>query len=183
MEETDNPITGARPPIVGVLSQTLVRSPIINWIIPARIRHKDKNDVLFIHHNWLEILELLRDEELETSRLETITFKADFGSPIRSARVLGAVRKSAAPVDTNLDDGIDAIIKQEVPESMDTRSDAPQEIPPQILVLALDSNILVFLFAMQDGVDDVRFISCQRPLPVKGRHAEQLGKHIAVDPK
>ena len=36
------------PPSIGILTRTLVQSPVIRWIIPARIRNKDKNDVIFI---------------------------------------------------------------------------------------------------------------------------------------
>ena len=36
------------PPTMGLLTQTVVPSPVINWIIPARIRHKEKNDILVI---------------------------------------------------------------------------------------------------------------------------------------
>lgn len=35
-------------PSMGILTRTLIESPIVRWIIPARIRHKDKNDVVFI---------------------------------------------------------------------------------------------------------------------------------------
>ena len=37
-----------RPPTVGVMTRTIAHSPNIRWIVPARMRFKDKNDVLFV---------------------------------------------------------------------------------------------------------------------------------------
>lgn len=36
------------PPVFGLMTRTLVQSPVIRQIIPARIRSKDLNDVVFI---------------------------------------------------------------------------------------------------------------------------------------
>jgi hypothetical protein len=36
------------PPVYGLMTRTLVQSPVIRQIIPARIRSKDLNDVVFI---------------------------------------------------------------------------------------------------------------------------------------
>lgn len=35
-------------PVYGLLTRTLVHSPVIRQIIPARIRSKDLNDVVFV---------------------------------------------------------------------------------------------------------------------------------------
>lgn len=35
-------------PVYGLLTRTVIASPMVNWILPARIRHMDKNDVVFI---------------------------------------------------------------------------------------------------------------------------------------
>lgn len=40
--------THVPPPIYGLLTRTVVDSPVVNWIFPARIRHMNKNDVIFI---------------------------------------------------------------------------------------------------------------------------------------
>lgn len=43
------PASKVKPvPSMGVLTRTLIGSPIIRWIIPARIRNEVKNDVIFI---------------------------------------------------------------------------------------------------------------------------------------
>ncbi|KAI9880096.1 MAG: hypothetical protein M1830_005341 [Pleopsidium flavum] len=159
------------PPVMGILTRTITRSPLYNWIIPARIRHKDKNDVVCIGDNFIEIKELLADD----GHLQDVITKADFGSTIRTARVFGTARKPAVP-------GLDAFIKRES-EEMELDTPREQEVPPQILVLTLESKELVFLFAFEDGHGQVKFIASHRPLPDQRSYLEQHGKHVAVDPK
>jgi hypothetical protein len=36
------------PPVFGLLSRTLIHSPVVKKIFPARIRRPDLNDVVFI---------------------------------------------------------------------------------------------------------------------------------------
>jgi hypothetical protein len=57
-----------------------------------------------------------------------------------AARVFGTARKPAVP-------GLDAFIKRES-EEMELDVPSGQKVPPQILVLALESKELVFLFAL-----------------------------------
>lgn len=159
------------PPVMGVLTSTISRSPVYNWIIPARIRHKDKNDVVCIGDNFVDIKELMSED----GHLRDVATKADFGSTIRAARVFGTARKPAVP-------GLDAIIKAES-EDMDMDLPSGQEVPPQILVVTLESKELVFLFAIDNDQGEVDFLSSHRPLPEQRSYLEQLGKHVAVDPK
>ncbi len=158
------------PPVMGILTSTITRSPVYNWIIQARIRHKDKNDVVCIGDNFVEIKELMS----EGNHLRDVVTKSDFGSTIRAARVFGTARKSAVP-------GLDVIIKAES-EEMDLDLPSGQKIPPQILVVALESKELVFLFAV-DNDHHVDFLTSRRPLPEQRSYLEQHGKHVAVDPK
>jgi len=37
-----------RAPTLGLLTQTVVRSPLVHWILPARLRNPERNDVAFI---------------------------------------------------------------------------------------------------------------------------------------
>lgn len=37
-----------RPPKIGLLTQTVIDSPISNWILPARLGNVDDHDVVFI---------------------------------------------------------------------------------------------------------------------------------------
>lgn len=36
------------PPVCGLLSKTLVESPILRWILPVRLRSNSHNDIAFI---------------------------------------------------------------------------------------------------------------------------------------
>ena len=159
------------PPVLGILTSTITRSPLYNWIIPARIRHKDKNDVVCIGDTFIEIKELMSEDD----HLRDVVTKADFGSTIRAARVFGTARKPAVS-------GLDALIKIES-EGMDLDVPDGQKVPPQILVLALESKELVFLFAIDRDQGQVDFLTRSRPLPEQRSYLEQLGKHVAVDPK
>jgi hypothetical protein len=35
-------------PVLGLLTQTVIRSPLVHWILPARLRSQYCNDVAFI---------------------------------------------------------------------------------------------------------------------------------------
>ena len=160
------------PTTAGILTRTLLRSPVVNWILQARIRHKHKNDVLFIGQDFVEIRRLFSD-----SHFEDVTVKSDFGSTIRSARVFGTPVKLPPPA------GVDAFVRVTEAEDMDLHEDGSSQVPPQILVLALESQVLVFLYAFEDGDNQIQYIAGQRPLPCQRSYPEQLGKHMAVDPK
>lgn len=161
------------PTTAGILTRTLLGSPVINWILQARIRHKCKNDVLFIGQDFVEIKRLFSD-----SHLEDVTVKSDFGSAIRSAQVFG--RPVKHPEDST---GVDAIIRVPEPQHTNPAEDSSSQVPPQILVLALESQVLVFLYAFEDGNDKIQYVTGQRALPATRSYLEQLGKHMAVDPK
>ena len=172
---------GYVPPIQGLLVRTVIPSPVIRWIIPARIRHKNKNDVVFISNNSIEVKEYVGD------CLRKVIVKDDFGSSIRAAKVIGTPPRRLI---AERPSGLHEIIKKEVTEtstdSMDVEGVAGPEVPPQILVLATESDSrdnLLFLFAFYDLADRIRFLSFQHPLPYHERYAERLGRHIAIDPR
>ena len=57
-------------------------------------------------------------------------------------------------------------------------------LPPQILVLALDSGHLAFIYAKSsDEQGEVNFVVSMKRIDQKGIHPENLGKSIAVDPR
>ncbi|KFY28862.1 hypothetical protein V493_02713 [Pseudogymnoascus sp. VKM F-4281 (FW-2241)] len=82
-----------RPPKIGLLTQTVIDSPISNWILPARLGNVDDHDVVFIGDNLLQVKRLVK-----SGRLSEVGRVANLGSRIRNARVLGSVDwKSPAP--------------------------------------------------------------------------------------
>lgn len=42
----------SKPPKIGLLTQTVVDSPISNWILPARLGNVEDHDVVFIGVCW-----------------------------------------------------------------------------------------------------------------------------------
>lgn len=42
------PMEVERPPVLGLLTQTVIRSPLVHWILPIRLRSPKLNDVAFI---------------------------------------------------------------------------------------------------------------------------------------
>ena len=158
-------------PVLGVLTRTLVKSPVIKFIIPARIRHTSpKTDVLFIRNDSVEVKEVIPGDAQHvggaSAYLKDIIDKADFDSSIRSARILGRTREYESRSDY-----------QNIPSK-------PMEIPPQILALTLESSKVVFLCAFYDWENHIRWLSSYRILPNHAQsYSKQLGEHVAVDPK
>lgn len=166
-----------KPPLLGLLTRTLVRSSNTKWIIPARIRHKTKNDVLFVSADSVAIKEASCNYALNN-----VFVKNDFDSPIRAARILGDRREH--------DQGDEyKAVSQEWPirdgdvRNPDIATYHPQELPPHILVLALESNQLVFMCAVNGPSSQPQLLSSQHQLPIARSPIERLGKSIAVDPK
>lgn len=164
-----------QPPLLGILTQTIIRSPVVKWIIPAQIRHENKNDVVFVYDDYIEIKEIIPDGDGD---MQNMAVKADFDSSIRSARIYGLPRQYY--VNDWKTEGGDPIVKK---EPQDTQVLPRTQIPPHVLVLALESKKLVFLFAFDDHSSQIKFVSYQRPLPYQSSMPVALGEHLAVDPK
>ena len=160
------------PPTLGILTRTLVRSPALKWILPARVRHQTKNDVVFITNDSVTIKEARSDYSLEH-----IAIKTDFDSEIRSARIIGGPRKLTSSEISTEDHGL----KYSVNANRIERLERPV-LPPQILTLALKSNNIVFLI-LSDDSNNPTWLSSQKKVPVGANHLEDLGEHMAVDPK
>ena len=188
-EQSQSSINIPQTPSLGILTKTLVKSPVINRIIPARIRHKTKNDLLFVSADSVTIKEARGDYTLRE-----IATKNDFDSAIKSARILGERRKltyhdhgrSLLPKGGDLWD--DTLFNEDdyyIDEEDRPHRPVPTqpELPPHILVLALESNRLVFLCAVSGRSEDPEILSSQKPLPAPTSPLQSLGEFIAVDPK
>lgn len=184
-----------KAPSLGLLTQTLVRSSVTKWIIPARIRHKTKNDVLFIGADCVTIKEASGDYTLKN-----VAVKDDFDSPIRAARILGDPRECdegdkynaverAAKTFTLTRGALTGQIYGEWPirvggaKNPESVAYLPRELPPHVLVLNLESNQLVFMCAVNGPSNQPQLLSSQHPLPVARSLNQRLGQRIAVDPK
>ena len=176
-------------PALGILTKTLIRSPVINRIIPARIRHKTKNDLLFVSANSVTIKEARGDYTLSQ-----IATKNDFDSAIKSARILGERRKltnhdhsrSRLPKNGDLWDEMltnDVDYYSDEEDCLHRHALTQRRLPPHILVLALESNRLVFLCAVSGRSEHPEILSSHKPLPAPTSPLQSLGEFIAVDPK
>ena len=190
-EQSRPSINIPQTPSLAILTKTLVKSPVINRIIPARVRHKTKNDLLFVSANSVTIKEARGDYTLRE-----IATKNDFDSAIKSARIMGERRKltnqdhgsSLLPRDGDLwDDKLTTCNEDDSYIDEEDRPHCPaptqRKLPPHILVLALESNRLVFLCAVSGRSDDPELLSSQKPLPAPTSPLQSLGEFIAVDPK
>ncbi|KND90349.1 hypothetical protein TOPH_05044 [Tolypocladium ophioglossoides CBS 100239] len=148
------------PPTCGILSKTVVESPIVHWILPER---------------FVQISELRRD-----GQIHEVARKNDFGSRIRSALVLGDPEEHGLGDETP-----SGLVESEDPDSSmpdaldaadNTRSRA---LPPQLLVLMLDSGDCIFLFLGQQADASLKFVLNTYSIPKK---ISYLGYHFAVDP-
>lgn len=154
-------------PILGMLSQTIIQSPTFQWVLPARLRHKDKQDVVFVGDSFIQIR-----ESVGSGHLEDVVTKTDFDSKILSVKVISVHDEV----------GLEAQIKQGA-ASGSQGAQEESDLPPQVLVLALDSKELVFLYATESVDGRVDFTHIRRPLPADVSLPEQYGRHIAVDPR
>ncbi len=188
-QTASSPVVLTNVPSIGLLTRTLVRSSVIKWIIPAKIRHKTKKDVLFITTDSVQIKEALGDYALKS-----IAIKDDFDAPIRAARILGDPQELAdqdqfAHQERERDCEGASGDNWEYHDNESSRKPPhcipvhPSDIPPHIAVLALESNKLVFFCAVSHTSDHPQFICCQKELPASPSPLEKLGEHIAVDPK
>ncbi|XHF97985.1 hypothetical protein AWENTII_001559 [Aspergillus wentii] len=138
-------------PRVGLLSHTVIPSPTIQWILPARLRSKHQNDVVFVGERHLQI-----KEAVSGIHLEDVTSKSDFDACIMAAKVINVgvelpweTQMKLGASNSNAMAGINL--------------DVHNDLPPQMLVLSLASRELVFLYysASQGGVLSITGGLCQ----------------------
>ena len=168
-------------PTLGLLSKTVIRSPTINNILPARLRSVENNDIVFVGEDFIHIKEVFSNGDIEH-----VATKSDFGGKILASRVLGQVNHEK--LDTRDQLGHDQ--RSNISEDKFDRSESydPMEIdeaqhslPPQLLVLTLDIQQLVFVILRQASNGSYEFRQMIIPLPTSLDYLETLGKHLAVD--
>lgn len=150
-----------QPPQMGVLTKTLFRSPIVQFILPARIRGEKQNDVIFVGEDYVQIKSIHN-----YGHLHHVATKADFRGRILAARIFGEPRED--------------IVERASMEQEDSASKAP--FPPQVLVLTLDTGALMFLWALSEETGAVRFHQRTVPFLDAGSPLTLQGVHLAVDP-
>ena len=169
-------------PTLGLLSKTVIRSPVVNQILPACLRHKKSNDVVFVGEDFIHVRQILLK-----GGIEHIATKHDFGAKIWACRVLG---RPSQPKDIRIKNWANRVISDEDLETAYGEPDDPmdvdhseQDLPPQVLVLTLETQELLFvsLHLMPDR--SYKFRQTGVPLPTSLDYLEALGRHLAVDPR
>ncbi|KAL1957451.1 hypothetical protein VTO42DRAFT_6019 [Malbranchea cinnamomea] len=164
-----------RVPGVGLLSRTVVHSPMIQWVVPARIRRQGRNDVVFVGENFIQIKELVSNRDLRY--LVEVTTKTDFDAKIIGAKAITVRSETSLEEQMKLNaqgDNRDIEVAAGINE---------ENLPAQILVLVLSSKELLFTYAVESADGRLEFVYSRRPLPADVSSLEEYGRHISVDPK
>jgi len=153
-------------PVLGFVSKTLIHSPAVNWICRARIRAKVKNDIVLVGEDRLDLVTVLRE-----GNLSHVGTKAYHGRTIKAAATLGEATKYFEP----------DLIKPE-DDDMVMSGGASSPMPPQMVVLALDTAELVFVFACDEFPGAITFRESFYPLPRIDSVLRTVGARLAIDP-
>ncbi|KAI9167242.1 thermotolerance protein [Paramyrothecium foliicola] len=168
----------SNPPSCGLLTKTVVESPIVHWVLPVRLRSRNSNDIAFIGRNFVQISELQK-----TGQVQDILRKNDFDLGIRNALVFG--RDLDHCLDQDIADLTERSQRSSVllQNSQTSASDADDilkhSLPPQMLVLILESGDLVFLFIKERVDGRLEFVVSTYDGP---RSVRYLGHLFAIDP-
>ncbi|SCO23421.1 probable FUN12-general translation factor eIF2 homolog [Fusarium fujikuroi] len=193
-----------KAPECGILSRTVVESPVVHWILPVCLRLRSHNDIAFIGDRFVQISEL-RDD----GQVHEVIRKADFGTRIRNAIVLGGPPKGDIPdaaaastktegADVPMKDVAEASEAKEAKEASEAsegeegkvakgakgakeakEAKEKRALPPQLLVLMLETGDAVFLFIQELFDGTLRFETTTFESP---RNLQFLGYHLSIDP-
>ncbi|KAI1339511.1 mono-functional DNA-alkylating methyl methanesulfonate N-term-domain-containing protein [Xylariaceae sp. FL0016] len=160
-----------KPPNFGILTNTVVESPIVRWVLPCQFRNRSLNDVVFVGDYNIHVCELNQNNQL----IHLMT-KNDFGSRIRNALVLGTPHHAHVPNEDSAYDDDDLNLDQNKPESRYGQA----SVPEQFLVLVLEDGDLVFICLRESPQGDWEFdLSCHN---ISSQRLVNPGFHMAVDP-
>ncbi|RBR22795.1 uncharacterized protein FIESC28_04358 [Fusarium coffeatum] len=157
-------------PACGILSRTIIESPVVHWVLPVWLRSRSHNDLAFIGDRFVQISELRED-----GQVHEVIRKADFGTRIRNAIVLGA-----PPDGTCV--GITKVEDPDVAMQDDARAyqtDVHHTLPPQLLVLMLETGDAIFLFIRERADGTLEFVTTKYESP---KNLQFLGYHLSIDP-
>ncbi|KAL6920788.1 hypothetical protein FSST1_004814 [Fusarium sambucinum] len=157
-------------PACGILSRTIIESPVVHWVLPVWLRSRSNNDLAFIGDRFVQISELRGD-----GQVHEVIRKADFGTRIRNAVVLGARPDGVRGNPTKTEDPDVAMQDDDIVY----QADAHHVLPPQLLVLMLETGDAVFLFIQQRADGTLEFVTTKYESP---RNLQFLGYHLAIDP-
>ena len=157
-----------RPPFYGVVTQAMVDPPTIKYLLAARLRQRSTDDVVIVRARSVEFQEI--NEEYD---LHHICPKVDMASSVRAARVFGSYEEPS-----------DLLVEMDDVKIEADTEDAgqPSDLGPNMVVLALESKKLCFLFPISNASGQLSICQHHKELPSGQSFQERVGEHIAVDP-
>ncbi|KAF1924960.1 uncharacterized protein M421DRAFT_424372 [Didymella exigua CBS 183.55] len=162
-------------PGYGILSRTVLPSPLCKFILPANIRHKDLNDIVLVGEDSVQLKEI-RDY----GRLCHVAVKSNFSGRILTARVFGDPRE----IHANKTVGSPLPTKQTAPRNIPSATHTHgQDLPPEVIVLTLTTRTLMFLWAQRSATGQSFFQQKTIKLAAGSSRFDRLGQYLAVDPK
>lgn len=160
-------LAGEKPAHFAVLSQTAFQSPLVKWILPARLRDNSRADIVIVGEDFIHL-----KEAEHNGHLRHIATKADFPARIRAAKIIGVPK----PLQ-------EVTIKPEGTQpSLQTPTTVPVQPGHQMLILTLANHEMMVFSAetLPDGLVSLK--SRAFPLPALPNLLEQPGVSMAVDP-
>lgn len=162
-------------PGYGILSRTVLPSPLYKFVLPANIRHKDLNDVVLVGEDSIQLHEIQ-----DYGRLRRVSVKSNFSGRILTARVFGDPRE----IRVNRTVGSPLPKRQTPPRAKQAPANTGgQSLPPEVIVLTLTSRTLMFLWAHHSATGRTIFQQKTVKLPAGSSRFDRLGQYLAVDPK
>ncbi|KAI1734358.1 hypothetical protein F4680DRAFT_453995 [Xylaria scruposa] len=149
-----------KPPNYGVLTRTVVKSPIVRWILPVQLRSSRFNDVALVGDQSVQICELSSDFQLQPIA------KVEFGSKIRNCGIMGThdyLRRTREDIHASYYRGDDADTTSYDPSTSPTLPGGVEPIQ-QVLVLVLSTGELVFLIMNLTSAGDWKFAPSHFPI-------------------
>ena len=153
-----------------MVTQTLVDPPAIQYILPARIKHQDKDDVVVVRAWSVDVMQV---DENENYEFRSMLPRIMMDSPIRAARIYGSSEGSTVLTESKDEMRMDWDIDD---------SKASSTLAPHTIVLALESKKLCFLFFSVDASGTVKSYRAYKELYSGTSVQEKLGEHVAIDP-
>ena len=170
------PKASTQVPEYGILSQTVISTPLNKLILRANIRHKNLNDIVMVGEDAVHLKEI-RDY----GHIRHVASKTDFnGGRILAAKVFGDPREVPKSINASFPLSKDRI------ESRPRRPTTVEEensLPPEVVVLTLSDRTLMFLWAQQMHTAAVKFCQKTVRLPAGDSRLDRLGSFLAIDPK
>ncbi|KAI0537693.1 mono-functional DNA-alkylating methyl methanesulfonate N-term-domain-containing protein [Xylaria digitata] len=168
-----------KPPTYGILTRTIIESPVLRWVLPVQLRSSNFNDVALVGDQYVQICELSTD-----AQLQPIAKKVDLGSKIRNCCVMGTHDYLRTNREARLSNYYNS--SSDDVNMMDsgpfTSSYPPRDVDlfQQVLVLVLSTGELVFLFMSLTAAGNWEFVSSHSSI-LSGRLVDP-GFHMTISP-